>query len=158
MANITIEYMILIPLLILQIFLLPFAANIVMGVWTNSSATVSLQDAAAHLGSSIQQFYLFINNPSLNSATVTNQLGIPPFIDGQTYNGVATLTSTSGTAQVMNLTLSLQKSKISVSSIVTLGQNVRWDSSHNTFISNSTDAAISAYKYSNGTVLLAFTT
>jgi archaellum component FlaG (FlaF/FlaG flagellin family) len=158
MANITIEYMILIPLLILQIFLLPFAANIIMGAWTNSSETISLQDAATHLTSSIQQFYLFINNPSLTSANITNQLGVPTYINSETYVGKATLIPGSGSQQVLNLTLSLSKSKITVSSIVTLGENVRWDSSFTTFISNSTTACISAQKYTDGTIVLSFRT
>ena len=150
--------MILIPLLILQIFLLPYAANAMMGYWTTSSETITLQDAASHLGSSIQQFYLFVNNPDLSSTTVTNNLGVPTYINGNAYIGTARLApvSGSGSEQVLNLSLSLIGSSISAYSIVDLGNNVHWSASGTTFMSNAPNACISALKYSNGTVLLYF--
>lgn len=160
MVNITIEYMILLPLLILQIFLLPYAATAMMGSWTTSSETIALQDAASSLGSTIQQFYLFMNNPTLTSASVTNQLGVPSFINGNYYVGDASLAPASGpgSEEVLNLTLSLNRSTVSTSSIVTLGQNVQWNSSGTTFKSNTPNESITANKYSNGTILLSFTT
>jgi hypothetical protein len=159
MANITIEYMILVPLLILQIFLLPYAASVMMNYWTTSSETITLQDAATHLSSSIQQLYLFINNPSLSTTTVTNNLGIPTYINGYAYSGKVTLTPVSGSSleEILNLTLSLTGNTISTSSFVVLGQNARWNPSCTTFMSNSTTACISANKYGNGTILLYFT-
>ena len=75
MAHITIEYMILIPVLILQIFLLPYATGIFMSYWTTSSETLALNDASIHISSSIEQLYFFLNNPSVSSGTVTNNLG-----------------------------------------------------------------------------------
>ena len=151
--------MILIPLLILQIFLLPYAANAMMGYWTTSSETITLQDAASHLGSSIQQFYLFVNNPALSTTTVANSLGVPAYINGNAYTGKASLApvSGSGSEEVLNLTLSLIGSSISTYSIVDLGQNTQWKSSGTTFMSNSPNASINAQKYSNGTILLYFT-
>jgi hypothetical protein len=152
--------MILIPLLILQIFLLPYAANAMMGYWTTSSETITLQDAASHLGSSIQQFYLFVNNPDLSSTTVTNNLGVPTYINGNPYIGTASLApvSGSGSEQVLNLSLSLIGSSISAYTIVDLGNNAHWNPSGTTFMSNEPNACISALKYSNGTVLLGFST
>jgi len=158
MANITIEYMILIPLLILQIFLLPYAASAMMNYWTTSSERITLQDAASHIGSSIQQLYLFIANPSISSVTVTNSLGVPTFINGDTYTGKATLTSVSGssTEKVLNLTLSMVGSSVSAFSIVTLGQDTQWNPSYTTFTSNSPNACINAQKGSNGEITLSF--
>jgi hypothetical protein len=158
MPNITIEYMILIPLLILQIFLLPYAASAMMSYWTTSSETITLQDAASHLGSSIQQFYLFVNSPALSSTTVTNNLGVPAYINGNAYIGKASLApvSGSGSEQVLNLTLSLIGTSISTYSIVDLGQNAQWSPSCTTFMSNAPNACINALKYSNGTILLYF--
>jgi hypothetical protein len=152
--------MLLIPLLILQIFLLPFAVSVMMNYWTTSSETITLQDAASHLTSSIQELYLFISNPALSTTTVTNNLGVPTYINGYPYSGKATLTSASGqgSEEILNLTLSLIGNKISTSSIVVLGQNARWNSSCTTFMSNSPSAGINAYKYSNNTILLYFTT
>jgi hypothetical protein len=150
--------MILIPLLILQIFLLPFAASVMMNYWTTSSETITLRDAATHLGSSIQQLYLFINNPALSTTTVTNNLGVPTYINSYAYSGKVTLTSASGSEEILNLTLSLTGSTISTSSFVVLGQNARWNPNYATFMSNSPTACISANKYGNGTILLYFTT
>jgi hypothetical protein len=152
--------MILIPLLILQIFLLPYAASAMMSYWTTSSETITLQDAASHLGSSIQQFYLFVNNPALSSTTVSNSLGVPTYINGYAYSGKASLASVSGSGseQILNLTLSLVGSSISTYSIVDLGQNVQWNRSCTTFMSNSPNACVNALKYSNGTILMYFST
>ncbi|MGA2386713.1 MAG: hypothetical protein ABSG33_09285 [Candidatus Bathyarchaeia archaeon] len=160
MVNVTIEYMILIPLLILQIFLLPFAASMMMNYWSTSSETIALQDAASQLGSAIQQLYLFVNNPALSSATVTNDLGIPAYINGYAYTGTATLTSVfgSGSEQTLNLTLSLTRTSVSASAIVVLGQNAQWNSSLRTFTSNSASTSINAHKYSNSMILLYFAT
>jgi hypothetical protein len=148
--------MILIPLLILQIFLLPYAASAMMSYWTTSSETITLQDAASHLGSSIQQFYLFVNNPALSSTTVTNNLGVPAYINGNPYIGKASLAPVSGSEQALNLTLSLIGSSISAYSIVDLGQNAQWNPSDTTFMSNAPNACVNALKYSNGTILLYF--
>lgn len=156
MANITIEYMILIPILILQIFLLPYAAGIFMGSWTTSSNTLALNDACAHVSSSIGQLYFFLNNPSLSSGTVTNNLNIPQYIGNYAYSGNATLISVSGSSSeaVLELTLTLIGSTISTTTPVTLGQNVQWLNS--TFTSNSNNACITGQKDSNNTILLSF--
>jgi hypothetical protein len=158
MANITIEYMILIPILILQIFLLPFAAGLFMNYWTTSSNTLALSDASTHLSSSIEQLYFFLNNPSVSSGTVTNNLGIPPYIGNYAYVGSATLSSVSGSGseKVLELTLTLVGSTISTTTPVTLGENVQWLNS--TFTSNSNGACIDGYKDSNNTILLSFGT
>jgi len=158
MANITIEYMILIPVLILQIFLLPYATGLVMNYWTTSNETLALNDATIHLGSSIQQLYFFLNNPSVSSGTVTNNLGIPPYIGNKAYIGNATLISVSGSgsSKVLDLTLKYIGNKISTTTQVTLGQNTQWLNS--TFMSNSPTAYINAFKDSNNTIWLSFRT
>jgi hypothetical protein len=150
--------MILIPILILQIFLLPFAAGLFMNYWTTSSNTLALNDASTHLSSSIEQLYFFLNNPSVSSGTVTNNLGIPPYIGNSAYVGNATLTSVSGSGseKVLELTLTLVGSTISTTTPITLGENVQWLNS--TFMSNSNDACINGYKDSNNTILLSFGT
>src|SRR5208283_909233 len=115
MVNITIEYMILIPFLILQIFLLPFATGLFMNYWTTSSNTLALNDASIHLSSSIEQLYFFLNNPSVSSGTVTNDVGIPSYIGNYAYVGNATLISVSGSGseKVLELTLKLVGTTIS---------------------------------------------
>ena len=156
MAHITVEYMILIPFLVLQIFLLPYATNIFMDYWSTSSETIALQQTASHIGSSIQQLYFFLNNPSVASGTVTSVLSVSPNIGNHVYTGNATLVSLSGSSsgKLLKLSLNLVGDKASASTPVTLGQNVQWTNS--TFMSNSTSAYINAYKDSNNTIWLSF--
>ena len=158
MANITLEYMILIPILILQIFLLPFATGLFMNYWTTSSDTLSLNEASIHLSSSIEQLYFFLNNPSVSSGTVTNNLGIPSYIGNYAYVGNATLISVSGSGsgKVLELTLTLIGSTISTTTPVTLGENARWVNS--TFTSNSNSVCINGNKDSDNRIWLSFNT
>jgi len=158
MAHITIEYIILIPVLILQIFLLPYLAGVFMSYWATPSDTLALQDASSHIRSSIQQLYFFLNNPTVSSGTVTNTLGTPQYIGNQAYSGNATLISVdgSGSGKVLQLTLTLKGTTISTTTPIILGQNVQW--SNSSFMSNSKSACINAYKDSNNTIWLSFRT
>ena len=158
MANISIEYMILVPLLILQIFLLPYTAGLIMGKWSTSSQNLALQDASSRIGSSIQQLYFFLNHTTIPSGTVTNRLNIPNFINNYAYSGTGNLTSVvSGTSsgQVLKLTLKFMGNSLSSTSTVNLGQNARWNSS-SYFMSNSTTSNIQAYKDSGNVIWLSF--
>ena len=150
--------MILLPLLILQIFLLPYAASAFMNSWSISSETLALRDASTHISSSIQQLYFFLNNPSVSSGAVTNNLGTTHYIGNHAYMGNATLISVagSGSGKVLQLTLQLKGTTISATSPVILGQNVQWLNS--TFMSNSNSACINAYKDSNNIIWLSFRT
>ena len=143
MAHVTIEYVIMIPLLILQIFLLPYAASLIMNGWVDSRRTLALQETASHLGSSIQQTYLSLNYTTISAATVTNKLDVPLFIEGYAYTATATLKSAVG-SKVLELTLTFKGVQTSATAAVTLGQNVDWRDS--TFMSNSTSACLHADK------------
>jgi hypothetical protein len=154
MAEIAIEYVILIPLVILQIFLFPFAVSTIMNTWVNSSRTLALQDTAAHLGSSIQQLYVSLNHVTITSGMVTDKLDIPASISGYPFTGNATIASVSGSSKVLNLTLTFIGIKYSASTVVTLGPNAQWQSSM--FMSNSTTACINANKDGAGVVWLSF--
>jgi hypothetical protein len=158
MAHITIEYVILLPMLILQIFLLPYVAGIFMNYWSTSSETLALQDASSHISSSIQQLYFFLNNPSVSSGTVTNTLGTTHYISNHAYLGNATLISVagSGSGKVLELTLHLKGTTIATTAPIVLGQNVQW--SNSSFMSNSKSACINAYKDSNNVIWLSFRT
>ena len=152
--------MILIPLLILQIFLLPYAVGQMMNYWTTSSETITLQDAASHIGSLIQQLYLFLNNPDLSSLSVTDALGVPTFINGYAYSGTATLTTVSGSNSetVLNLTFSMIGTSVSAQSIVTLGQNAQWNPRFTTFTSSAPGACLAAQKSADNAIILSFIT
>jgi hypothetical protein len=61
--------MIMIPVLILQIFLFPITASVIMNTWADSSMTLELQETAGHMGSSIQQLYYTMNHASVPNGT-----------------------------------------------------------------------------------------
>jgi len=152
LVQITIEYMIMIPILILQIFLFPLTAGWIMTTWTDSRQTLALQEAASHLGSSVHQVYSALNHESISAGTVTNRLEVPPFIEGYAYKGNASLRaldSVSNSSQVLDITLRFMGGHIEATTSVTLGQNVEWQDSE--FMSNSTHASLIAEKYWNGT-------
>ncbi len=156
MVQITIEYMIMIPILILQIFLFPLTAGWIMNTWVDSRQTLALKEIASHLGSSIQQVYSALNHESISAGTVTNRLEVPPFIEGYAYTGNATLRTAlaQNSSKILDVTLRLNGGRIVATTSVTLGQNVEWQTS--TFMSNSTFASIIANKQSNGTILMSF--
>jgi hypothetical protein len=157
LTQITIEYMIMIPILIMQIFLFPLTAGIIMNGWVDSRRTLALQETASHLGSSMQQLYLSLNHDSIREGVVNNTLDTPPFIEGYAYTGTAALRNASAdSARILDVTLTLVGTSIETTSSVTLGQNVLWGNT--TLMSNSTYAGISAEKLSDGTTIrLAFT-
>ena len=157
MAHITIEYMIMLPMLILQIFLFPLTASWLMNIWVDSRRTLALQEAASHLGSTIQQLYFSLNHETISAGTATYSPGLPPFIENYNYVGNATLRAVSGSAnssKVLSITLTLAKTRIIVTTLVTLGPNVLWQDS--SFVSNSTHACVSAMKSATGTITLYF--
>jgi hypothetical protein len=155
-AHVTIEYIIMVPILIMQIFLFPFVASVVMNSWVDSRRTLALQETASHLGSSIQQTYLSLNYTAIPAANVTNKLDVPPFIEGYAYTATATLEPASG-SKVLELTLTFKGVEISATTTVTLGQNVNWRNGYSTFMSNSTSACLQAEKDgASGTIKLYF--
>lgn len=158
MPHITIEYMIMIPILIMQIFLFPLTARWLMNIWVDSRRTLALQDVASHLGSTIQQLYFSLNHETISAGTTTYSPGLPPFIENYYYIGNATLRTVLDPAlnssKVLELTLTLAKTRTTVITSVILGPNVLWRNS--TFISNSTCACVSAEKFPNRTICLYF--
>ena len=148
MTHITIEYMIMVPVMILQIFLFPLTASWLMNIWVDSRRTLALQEVASHLGSTIQQLYFSLNHETISAGTATYTPGLPPFIENYNYIGNATLRTVAGSAdssKVLSITLTLAKTKITVTTMVILGPNVQWQPS--VFVSNSTNACIKAVKF-----------
>jgi hypothetical protein len=150
----------MIPLLILQIFLFPFTASLIMSHWDTSRETLQLQEVASNLGSSIHQLYATLNHDTISTVTVTDTLKLPKFIDGYTYkvNGTlrTVLDAAMNSAQILDLTITLDGKQVQTSTSVILGSNVNWNSSR-FFVSNSNDAGIVAQKLSNSTINLSFT-
>jgi len=156
--HITIEYVIMVPVLILQIFLFPLTANWLMNIWVDSRRTLALQEAGSHLGSTIQQIYFSLNHQTIAVGAVTQKSNLPPFIENYHYTANATLRSVLddvlNSSKVLVITLKLGKIGTTVTTSVILGQNVQWQQS--TFMSNSTNAGIRAEKLVNGTISLSF--
>ena len=158
MAHITIEHLIMIPLLVLEIFLFPLTTGWLMNVWVDSRRTLALQEVASHLGSTIQQIYFSLNHESISAGVLTKKSDVPPLVENYPYNGTATLGTlldpTSNSSKVLAITLLLRTAGTTVTSSVILGQNVLWKES--TFRSNSPNAGINAEKLANGTICLSF--
>ena len=152
MPHVTIEYVIMLPVLILQIFLFPLTAGWLMNVWVDSRRTLALQEVASHLGSTIQQIYFSLNHGTILAGTATYLPGLPPFIENYYYTGNATLRTVLDPAlnssKVLEITLKLGTIGTTVTTSVILGQNVLWQES--TFVSNSTNACITAVKFWDG--------
>jgi hypothetical protein len=153
MVQITIEYMILTPVLIMLIFLLPFTANAAMNTYVNSRQTLELQKVAGHLGSAIQQVYFSLNHGTIAAGTISSDTEVPPLLEGYrfTLNCTSRLALESG-ATIVDLKLKLSGSGATINTSVTLGQNVEWADSY--FWSDSPTACITATKYSNNTIKL----
>jgi hypothetical protein len=158
MPHVTIEYVIMVPVLILQIFLFPFSANWLMNIWVDSRRGIALQEVGSHLGSTIQQIYFSLNHQTISAGTVIQKTNVPPLIENYPYNATATLRTVSeatlNSSKVMTITLMLRNMGTIVTSEVVLGQNIQWKES--TFNSNSTNACINAEKLANGTIRMSF--
>jgi hypothetical protein len=147
--SITLEYMIMIPVLILQIFLFPMTASVIMNTWADSSMTLELQETAGHMGSSIQQLYYTMNHASVPNGTMTITLGTPPLIEGHAYTTTLShATNLDTSIQIMNVTLKLIGTRDQTSTLVTLGQNVDWQENL-AFNSTAHSLSIVAHKTSN---------
>jgi hypothetical protein len=147
MAQVTIEYMIMVPVLILQIFLFPLTATVIMDVWADQRRSLELKDIAGHLGSSVQQLYFSINRAS--SGSLTMRLDTPPSIDGLGYTITlhnATSPNPEGSAKILNLTLCFMNDKGSTSTLVPLGENAVW---HNNVVYFSNVTTLNATKVSS---------
>jgi len=158
MAHVTVEYMIFVPVLILQIFLFPVAASAIMNSWTDSRMTLQLQEISGDLGSSIQQIYFTMNHDTISGGCVTSAITVPTtIVDGNNaYSYKITLTNATNpqsSIQVMNLTLTLNGAKGTASSIVTLGDDASWKNNA-TYISSQV-TQITANKTAN-TITLSF--
>jgi hypothetical protein len=89
--HITIEHVILLPMLIAQILVFPLAANMMATTWRDTQREAELQNAADHLASTIQQLYLFINQKEISCAwTFSETIGDASnttLIDAESFEG-----------------------------------------------------------------------
>jgi hypothetical protein len=152
MAHITIEYMIMVPVLILQIFLFPIVAGVIMDGYNDSRRTLELQETAGHLGSTIQQVYYTINHATMEGS-LRFSLNIPQTIEQYPYTvTLQNVTDRDTSYAVMNITLSFISLEGSSSTLVTLGNNVEWQDNLS-FNSNSPNLYLTANKTAENIVL-----
>ena len=153
MPQVTIEYMIMIPVLILQIFLFPIAATVIMNTWVDQRRSLELQEVAGHLGSSIQQLYFSMNRAPIPNGCLTSNLGTPATVDNFYYNiTLQDNTNPSSSAKVMKITLNLIGANGEASSLVTFGENAAWQDGA-TYRSNVTSIVATE---SSGSIWLSF--
>ena len=153
MGHIAIEYMIMVPVLIMQIFIFPYAATVIMNIWVDQQRSLELQEIAGHLGSSLQQLYFTMNRASDGSGCLTSTLDTPPTIDNHFYNiTLQDISNPSSSAKVMKITLNLIGASGKSSTLITLGNNAAWQDGA-TFRSNV--YSIAATK-SSGSIWLSF--
>ena len=149
MPSITLEYMIMVPVLIAQIFIFPLTASVIMNTWVDSRMTIELQKTAGHLGSSIQQLYYSMNHGSMSNGIMTITLDTPPLIEGHSYTTtLCHVTQLDTSYKIMNITLKLEGTKDQTSTIVTLGQNIDWQENLS-FSSTANSLSLVATKTSN---------
>jgi hypothetical protein len=155
LPSVTIEYVILIPLLFTQVIVFPFVASTITSNWQDSQRDVELQDAANHLASTIQQLYLTINRDEVLECTVRQASPVPVTVCSYPYNATGSLSSLSeDSTRILSVTLTLDEVGNTATAAAVLGTNVSWTDS--TLRSTSTDAYIKVQKFSNGTLAFSF--
>jgi len=155
--HVTIEHVILIPLLFIQILVFPLVASIMASNWADSYRDGALKDAADHLASTIQQLFLSVDRREISAGTVTQASTLPSTIESCPYTAVGSLSSPSdpNSNRILTLSLTLEKVGNTATANAVLGSNVLWEE-ESIFQSNSPDASIEVQKFANGTLLFSF--
>ena len=155
MVSVTIEYVILIPLLFTQVIVFPLVASTMTNKWQETQLTIELQDVADHVASTIQQLYLSVNSDQILTGTVTQASPVPVTIGSYPYTIEGSLNSPpDNSAKVFTVILTLDDAGNTVTASAVLGTNVQWVES--TFRSTSIDASIIVQKFSNDTLSFSF--
>ena len=151
MPNVTIEYVILIPLLFTQVIVFPFVASTITTNWQNTQMDIELQDAANHLASTIQQLYLTVNRDEVLECTITQASPVPVTVASYPYNAACSMSDPpEGYSKILSVTLTLDDVGNTATASVVLGPNVSWTES--TLRSTSTDAYIEVQKFADDTI------
>ena len=156
MPSVTIEYLILIPLLFTQVIVFPLVASTMTSNWQNSQLDNELLEAAGHLASTIQQLYLTVDRDEILAGTVTQSSPVPVSVGSYRYIATGSLSSPSDpdAFKILTLTLTLDEVGNTVTAKAVLGPNVQWINS--TLQSGSSTACIIVQKFSNNTLAFSF--
>lgn len=151
MTSVTIEYVILIPLLFTQVIVFPLVASTMTSSWQSSQRNIELQDAADHLASTIQQLYLTVNRDEILAGDITHASPLPTTVASYPYSATCSLSD-----NILTVTLTLDEVDNTATASAVLGNNVQWIDS--TLRSNSADASIYVQKLNDEdhTVIFSF--
>jgi len=155
--HITIEHVILVPVLFAQILIFPLAASFITSTWTNAQRNAELQDAANLLASTIQQLYLSVNRKEILAGNITQASTLPPTIDSYSYKAVGSLMAPldPNSSRVLTLSLTLERVRNTATANAVLGPNVLWLEG-SVFESTSPNASVKVQKFTNGNLLFSF--
>lgn len=153
MPHVSMEYAIMVPILLVQVILIPVAVGWMMETWVTRRREIALQDVASQIGTTIQQLYFSLHPKEIATGTTTQAANIPPFIESIPYVITASGKKVENST-LLDLYLALMGVDSTATTRVTLGPNVLWQQS--TFVSNSTSASIIVHKFSNGTLSFSF--
>jgi hypothetical protein len=153
MPHMSMEYTIMVPVLLLQVILIPMAAGWMIDVWVVRRRETALQDVASHMGTAIQQLYFSLYGEEIAVGSTTHSPKVPPFIESIPYVITASDRKVENST-IIDLYLALIGTGTTVTSRVTLGPDVLWQQS--TFLSNATSASINVQKFPNGTLSFSF--
>ncbi len=156
MVSITIEYVILIPLLFTQVIIFPLVASTMTNSWQDSQRDVALQDVANHVASTIQQLYLTANRDEILTGNINQFTNLPVSISSYPYSVTAALSSPPDpdAVRVLTVTVTLDDLDNVVNAAAVLGSNVEWVES--TLRSNSVNASINVAKDADGDLTFSF--
>jgi hypothetical protein len=154
-VHLTIEYVILIPLLFVQIIVFPLVANMMASSWANTRRETELQGFASNLASTIQQLYLSLNREEISAGNITQASTLPPTIESYPYTANGSLTSLgANSGSVLTLTLILENAGNKATASALLGSNARWCGG--IFQSSSLNASINVQKFVSGILAFSF--
>ena len=146
MPHVSMEYAIMVPILLVQVILIPMAAGWMIDAWAVRRRETALQDVASHVGTTIQQLYFSLNREEITAGITTQATNVPQFIEYMPYV-ITAYDKKLGNSTIIDLYLALMGTGTTATTRVTLGPNVTWGQS--TFVSNSTSASIRVEKFSN---------
>ena len=153
MPHVSMEYAIMVPILLVQVILIPVAAGWMMETWVTRRREIALRDVASQIGTTIQQLYFSLHPKEIGAGTTTQAANVPPFIESIPYFITASARKVENST-MLYLHLALMGVDTTAAARVTLGPNVLWQQSM--FVSNSTSASVRVQKLSNGTLSFSF--
>jgi hypothetical protein len=157
MTHVAIETVIMVPLLVLQIFLLPMVATTMTSYWSDNSRQVAVQDAATQLADVFQQLYISFNRREVLNGTIKWTSTLPKEVVSYPYiaNGSLHTSLGSNSSKILILQVKLQKVGNTATASVTFGSNVLWNQA-SVFYSDSSTAAIEVQKFADGNLRFSF--